>query len=46
MAMSWLWVKATTGGGIYYGLLAAQLAGDTIHTAFAPGDFSATGLRT
>jgi flavin-dependent dehydrogenase len=38
-------VKATTGGGIYYGLLAAQLAADTIHTAFATGDFSGAGLR-
>jgi flavin-dependent dehydrogenase len=38
-------VKATTGGGIYYGLLAAQLAADTIHTAFATGDLSMTGLR-
>ena len=39
-------VKATTGGGIYYGLLAAQLAADSIHTAFASGDFSAAGLRS
>ena len=39
-------VKATTGGGIYYGLLAAQMAADTIHTAFDTGDFSAAGLRT
>jgi digeranylgeranylglycerophospholipid reductase len=46
MAMSWLWVKATTGGSIYYGLLAAQLAADTIHTAFATVDFSAAGLQT
>jgi digeranylgeranylglycerophospholipid reductase len=38
-------VKATTGGGIYYGLLAAQLAADTIHIAFATGDFSGAGLR-
>jgi digeranylgeranylglycerophospholipid reductase len=39
-------VKATTGGGIYYGLLAAQLAADTIHTAFATSDFSAAGLQS
>jgi geranylgeranyl reductase family protein len=38
-------VKATTGGGIYYGLLAAHLAANTIHTAFATGDFSMAGLR-
>jgi digeranylgeranylglycerophospholipid reductase len=38
-------VKATTGGGIYYGLLAAQMAADTIRTAFATGDFSVTGLQ-
>jgi digeranylgeranylglycerophospholipid reductase len=38
-------VKATTGGSIYYGLLAAQLAADTIHTPFATGDFSGAGLR-
>jgi flavin-dependent dehydrogenase len=39
-------VKATTGGGIYYGLLAARLAAETISTAFAQGDFSAASLRT
>lgn len=38
-------VKATTGGGIYYGLLAARLAAETISTAFATGSFSAAGLR-
>ena len=37
-------VKATTGGGIYYGLLAARLAADTIRMAFAKGCFSAEGL--
>jgi flavin-dependent dehydrogenase len=37
-------VKATTGGGIYYGLLAARLAADTIATAFARGGFTAEAL--
>jgi digeranylgeranylglycerophospholipid reductase len=37
-------VKATTGGGIYYGLLAARLAAETISTAFATGDFAAEQL--
>jgi digeranylgeranylglycerophospholipid reductase len=39
-------VKATTGGGIYYGLLAARLAAETISTAFATRCFSAEGLRS
>jgi digeranylgeranylglycerophospholipid reductase len=34
-------VKTTTGGGIYYGLLAARLAAETISAAFATGCFSA-----
>ncbi len=38
-------VKATTGGGIYYGLLAARLAAETISTAFAKGSLTAAGLR-
>lgn len=38
-------VKATTGGGIYYGLLAARLAADTISQAFAKGCFSAATLQ-
>jgi digeranylgeranylglycerophospholipid reductase len=37
-------VKATTGGGIYYGLLAARLAAETIHKAFAADSFSAAEL--
>jgi digeranylgeranylglycerophospholipid reductase len=37
-------VKATTGGGIYYGLLTARLAAETISTAFATGCFSAEQL--
>ena len=38
-------VKATTGGGIYYGLLAARLAAETISQAFAAGCFSTTTLQ-
>jgi digeranylgeranylglycerophospholipid reductase len=38
-------VKATTGGGIYYGLLAARLAAGTINRAFARGCFSAATLQ-
>ena len=37
-------VKATTGGGIYYGLLAARLAAETIHTAFSTGRFGTEQL--
>jgi digeranylgeranylglycerophospholipid reductase len=37
-------VKATTGGGIYYGLLVARLAAETISTAFATGRFSSEQL--
>jgi digeranylgeranylglycerophospholipid reductase len=39
-------VKATTGGGIYYGLLAARLAAETVSTAFVTGCFSAEQLCT
>jgi digeranylgeranylglycerophospholipid reductase len=38
-------VKATTGGGIYYGLLAARLAADTIGQAFAKGCYAAATLQ-
>jgi digeranylgeranylglycerophospholipid reductase len=34
-------VKATTGGGIYYGFLAARLAAETVSQAFATGCFAA-----
>lgn len=34
-------MKATTGGGIYYGLLAARLAAETVSQAFATGCFAA-----
>jgi digeranylgeranylglycerophospholipid reductase len=33
-------VKPTTGGGIYYGLLCADIAIDTVHRSFASNDFS------
>jgi geranylgeranyl reductase family protein len=38
-------VKATTGGGIYYGLLAARMAAQTISLAFARGCFGARILQ-
>lgn len=37
-------VKPTTGGGIYYGLLCANIATDVIHQAFRAGNFSAAAL--
>lgn len=37
-------VKPTTGGGIYYGLLCADIAVETIHQAFLADDFSTTKL--
>ncbi|MFC1994476.1 NAD(P)/FAD-dependent oxidoreductase, partial [Chloroflexota bacterium] len=37
-------VKPTTGGGIYYGLLCADIAADIIHDAIASDDFSAKKL--
>jgi digeranylgeranylglycerophospholipid reductase len=38
-------VKATTGGDIYYGLLAARLAAETVSQAFATGCFAAPVLQ-
>jgi digeranylgeranylglycerophospholipid reductase len=38
-------VKATTGGGIYFGLLCAEIAADTIIKAFTSGDFSEKMLK-
>jgi len=38
-------VKPTTGGGIYFGLLCADLAAKTINDAFKMNDFSARFLR-
>jgi flavin-dependent dehydrogenase len=37
-------VKPTTGGGIYYGLVCADIATDVLHQAFSSGDFSARHL--
>ena len=37
-------VKPTTGGGIYYGLLCADIAAEVLHQAFLAGNFSATFL--
>ena len=37
-------VKTSTGGGIYYGLLSADLASEVILRAFRSGDFTAAGL--
>jgi digeranylgeranylglycerophospholipid reductase len=33
-------VKPTTGGGVYYGMICAQLTADTLKTAFTKNDFS------
>jgi digeranylgeranylglycerophospholipid reductase len=37
-------VKPTTGGGIYYGLICADIAADNLHKAFEAGDFSESRL--
>ena len=37
-------VKPTTGGGIYYGLLCADIAMDTLRAAFLTSDFSEAKL--
>jgi digeranylgeranylglycerophospholipid reductase len=37
-------VKPTTGGGIYFGLLCADMAADALHKAFSEGNFSAGRL--
>ena len=39
-------VKPTTGGGIYYGLVCADIAADTLHQAFQNYDFSEPRLAT
>ncbi len=39
-------VKPTTGGGIYYGLLCADIAASTLHSALCAGDLSARALST
>lgn len=37
-------VKPTTGGGVYYGLLCAGIAADTLHRAIVSDDLSARAL--
>ena len=37
-------VKPTTGGGIYYALLASEIASDNLHRAFCRNDLSASQL--
>ena len=37
-------VKPTTGGGIYYSLLASEIAADTLHKAFSRNDLSTSQL--
>ncbi len=37
-------VKPTSGGGIYYGLLCADIAADTLHQALQTDDLSAKNL--
>ena len=37
-------VKPTSGGGIYYGMLSAREAADTVSEAFKRGSFTAKGL--
>ena len=39
-------VKPTTGGGIYYGLLCADIAADSLHHAFLTNDFSESRLAS
>ncbi|MDI6814873.1 MAG: hypothetical protein QMC90_02150, partial [Dehalococcoidales bacterium] len=39
-------VKPTTGGGIYYGLLCADIAANNLHRALESGDLSARGLAS
>ena len=39
-------VKPTTGGGIYYGLLCADIATDSLHQAFVTNDFSVAKLSS
>ncbi len=39
-------IKTTTGGGIYYGLLSAEMAADVIIRAFSRNDFSEQALSS
>jgi digeranylgeranylglycerophospholipid reductase len=38
-------VKSTTGGGIYYGLIGAEIAAQTLIEAFRSGDYSESHFR-
>ena len=38
-------VKPTTGGGIYYGLLCAEIAADVLHQSIDNNDFSARAFK-
>ena len=37
-------VKPTTGGGLYFGLICADIAAESLHNALIAGNLSATGL--
>jgi geranylgeranyl reductase family protein len=39
-------VKPTTGGGLYYGLICADIAADALHQAFQTHDFSKSRLAS
>jgi geranylgeranyl reductase family protein len=39
-------VKTTTGGGIYFGLICAEIAGEEVLKAFKKGDFSSERLSS
>jgi flavin-dependent dehydrogenase len=39
-------VKPTTGGGLYYGLICADIAADALHQAFQAHDFSKSRLAS
>jgi digeranylgeranylglycerophospholipid reductase len=39
-------VKPTTGGGIYYGFVCADIAADTLHQAFQAGEFCESRLAS
>jgi geranylgeranyl reductase family protein len=39
-------VKPNTGGGIYYGLICADIAADVLHHSFQTNDFSEPGLAS
>ena len=39
-------VKPVTGGGLYYGFICADIAGETLHKSFAVADFSKARLAS